>query len=234
MKKKLVVLTGAGVSAESGVATFRDSNGLWENFKVEDVASIEGWHRNPELVLDFYNARRAQLAQVKPNAAHNAIAQLEKDWEVTVVTQNVDNLHERAGSTKIIHLHGELTKVRPVNCYDENDNYSEEKVFDIGYDSIQIGDLAPNGAQLRPHIVWFGEAVPYINAAIDVVMKADVLLIVGTSLQVYPAAGLYAFANAETPIYIIDPADVKLRDGRIRHIKDVATSGMETFVNIIK
>lgn len=234
MKKKLVVLTGAGVSAESGVATFRDSNGLWENFKVEDVASIEGWHRNPELVLDFYNARRAQLAQVKPNAAHYAIAQLEKDWEVTVVTQNVDNLHERAGSTKIIHLHGELTKVRPVNCYDENDNYSEEKVFDIGYDSIQIGDLAPNGAQLRPHIVWFGEAVPYINAAIDVVMKADVLLIVGTSLQVYPAAGLYAFANAETPIYIIDPADVKLRDGRIRHIKDVATSGMETFVNIIK
>lgn len=234
MKKKLVVLTGAGVSAESGVATFRDSNGLWENFKVEDVASIEGWHRNPELVLDFYNARRAQLAQVKPNAAHYAIAQLEKDWEVIVVTQNVDNLHERAGSTKIIHLHGELTKVRPVNCYDENDNYSEEKVFDIGYDSIQIGDLAPNGAQLRPHIVWFGEAVPYINAAIDVVMKADVLLIVGTSLQVYPAAGLYAFANAETPIYIIDPADVKLRDGRIRHIKDVATSGMETFVNIIK
>lgn len=234
MKKKLVVLTGAGVSAESGVATFRDSNGLWENFKVEDVASIEGWYRNPEVVLDFYNARRAQLATVKPNAAHYAIAQLESDWEVTVVTQNVDNLHERAGSTKIIHLHGELTKVRPVNCYDENDNYSEEKVFDIGYDSIQIGDLAPNGAQLRPHIVWFGEAVPYINAAIDAVMRADVLLIVGTSLQVYPAAGLYAFANAETPIYIIDPADVPLRDGRIKHIKDVATSGMETFVNLIK
>lgn len=234
MKKKLVVLTGAGVSAESGVATFRDSNGLWENFKVEDVASIEGWYRNPEVVLDFYNARRAQLATVKPNAAHYAIAQLESDWEVTVVTQNVDNLHERAGSTKIIHLHGELTKVRPVNCYDENDNYSEEKMFDIGYDSIQIGDLAPNGAQLRPHIVWFGEAVPYINAAIDAVMRADVLLIVGTSLQVYPAAGLYAFANAETPIYIIDPADVPLRDGRIKHIKDVATSGMETFVNLIK
>lgn len=234
MKKKLVVMTGAGVSAESGVATFRDSNGLWENFKVEDVASIEGWYRNPEVVLDFYNARRAQLATVKPNAAHYAIAQLESDWEVTVVTQNVDNLHERAGSTKIIHLHGELTKVRPVNCYDENDNYSEEKVFDIGYDSIQIGDLAPNGAQLRPHIVWFGEAVPYINAAIDAVMRADVLLIVGTSLQVYPAAGLYAFANAETPIYIIDPADVPLRDGRIKHIKDVATSGMETFVNLIK
>lgn len=234
MKKKLVVLTGAGVSAESGVATFRDSNGLWENYNVEDVASIEGWYRNPELVLNFYNARRAQLATVKPNAAHYAIAQLEKDWEVTVVTQNVDNLHERAGSTKIIHLHGELTKVRPVNCYDENDNYSEEKVFDIGYEQVSIGDLAPNGAQLRPHIVWFGEAVPYINAAIDAVMRADVLLIVGTSLQVYPAAGLYAFANAETPICIIDPADVPLRDGRIKHIKDVATSGMETFVNLIK
>lgn len=234
MKKKLVVLTGAGVSAESGVSTFRDSNGLWENHKVEDVASIEGWYRNPSLVLEFYNERRLQLSSVRPNAAHFAIAELEKDWDVTVITQNVDNLHERAGSTRIVHLHGELTKVRPVNCYDENDNYSEEKVFDIGYDSIQIGDLAPNGAQLRPHIVWFGEAVPYINAAIDAVMRADVLLIVGTSLQVYPAAGLYAFANAETPIYIIDPADVPLRDGRIKHIKDVATSGMETFVNLIK
>ena len=234
MKKKLVVLTGAGVSAESGVATFRDCNGLWENYNVEDVASIEGWYRNPELVLKFYNARRAQLAEVKPNAAHYAIAVLEKDWQVTVVTQNVDNLHERAGSTKIIHLHGELTKVRPVNCYDENDNYSEEKVFDIGYDAIGIGDLAPNGAQLRPHIVWFGEAVPYINAAIDVVMDADVLLIVGTSLQVYPAAGLYAYANADTPIYIIDPADVSVRDGRVKHIKDVATSGMETFIQMVK
>lgn len=234
MKKKLVVLTGAGVSAESGVATFRDSNGLWENYRVEDVASIEGWYANPELVLGFYNDRRAQLAQVKPNAAHYAIAALEKDWQVTVVTQNVDNLHERAGSTKIIHLHGELTKVRPVNCYDANDNYSEEKVFDIGYESIGIGDLAPNGAQLRPHIVWFGEAVPYINAAIDAVMDADVLLIVGTSLQVYPAAGLYAYANSGTPIYIIDPADVPVRDGRIKHIKEVATKGMETFVQMLK
>jgi NAD-dependent deacetylase len=234
MKKKLVVLTGAGVSAESGVATFRDSNGLWENYNVEDVASIEGWYRNPELVLKFYNARRSQLAEVKPNAAHYAIAALEKDWEVTVVTQNVDNLHERAGSTKIIYLHGELTKVRPVNCYDENDNYSEEKVFDIGYETIAIGDLAPNGAQLRPHIVWFGEAVPYINAAIDVVSEADVLLIVGTSLQVYPAAGLYAFANADTHIYIIDPADVHVPDGRIRHIKEVATAGMETFIQMVK
>lgn len=233
MKKKLVVLSGAGVSAESGVATFRDSDGMWENYNVNDVASIEGWHRNPGLVLEFYNARRTQMATVKPNAAHYAIADLEKDWDVTVVTQNVDNLHERAGSTKIIHLHGELTKVRPVNCCNENDNYSEESVFDIGYSTLELGDLAPNGAQLRPHIVWFGEAVPYINAAIDAVAKADVLLIIGTSLQVYPAAGLYAFANAGTPIYLIDPKDVAVRDGRITHIKDVATKGMETFGKIV-
>ena len=232
--KKITVLTGAGVSAESGVSTFRDSDGLWENHKVEDVASIEGWYRNPSVVLDFYNARRAQLADVKPNAAHRAIAELEKEYKVTVVTQNVDNLHERAGSTRIIHLHGELTKVRPENCCNERDWFSEETVFDIGTDSISIGDLAPNGAQLRPHIVWFGEAVPKIEQAIDAVEAADILLIVGTSLQVYPAAGLYRFAKAGTPIYIIDPAQVPVRDSRITHIKDVATKGMETFKNILK
>lgn len=233
-KTKIVVLTGAGVSAESGVSTFRDSNGLWENYKVEDVASIEGWYRNPALVLEFYNARRAQLAEVKPNAAHVAIASLEQDYDVTVVTQNVDNLHERAGSTKIIHLHGELTKVRPENCCNDRDGYSEETVFDIGTDSINIGDMAPNGAQLRPHIVWFGEAVPKIEKAIDAVEAADMLLIVGTSLQVYPAAGLYRYAKSATPIYIIDPKDVPVRDGRVTHIKDVATNGMEVFKNILK
>ena len=233
MKKNLVVLTGAGVSAESGVSTFRDSDGLWEQHRVEDVASVEGWYRNPSLVLDFYNARRAQLATVKPNDAHLAIASLEKDWNVTVVTQNVDNLHERAGSTKIIHLHGELTKVRPENCFNDNDGYSEETVFDIGYEQIGIGDMAPNGVQLRPHIVWFGEAVPKIGQAIDAVEAADVILIVGTSLQVYPAAGLYAFAKAGTPIYIIDPAEVRVNDARLTHIKDVATKGMETFKNIL-
>ena len=234
MKKNLVVLTGAGVSAESGVSTFRDSNGLWENHRVEDVASIEGWYRDPSLVLDFYNGRRAQLATVKPNSAHYAIASFEDEWNVTVVTQNVDNLHERAGSTKIIHLHGELTKVRPENCYNDQDGFSEETVFDIGYETIQIGDKAPNGAQLRPHIVWFGEAVPKIDQAIDAVEAADVILIVGTSLQVYPAAGLYAFAKAGTPIYIIDPAEVRVKDSRLTHIKDVATKGMETFKNILK
>ena len=234
MKKKLTVLTGAGVSAESGISTFRDSDGLWENHNVQDVASIEGWYRNPALVLDFYNARRAQLFAVKPNAAHLAIADLEKEYDVTVVTQNVDNLHERAGSTRIIHLHGELTKVRPENCCNDRDGYSEATVFDIGSDAIHIGDVAPNGAQLRPHIVWFGEAVPKIEAAIDAVEAADILLIVGTSLQVYPAAGLYRYAKSSIPIYIIDPKELSVRDSRLTHIKEVATSGMETFKNIIK
>lgn len=233
MKKKLVVLTGAGVSAESGISTFRDSDGLWENHNVEDVASIDGWYRDPALVLDFYNARRAQLGTVRPNAAHYAIASLEQNYDVTVVTQNVDNLHERAGSTRIIHLHGELTKVRPENCCNEMDCFSEETVFDIGADPVHLGDKAPNGAQLRPHIVWFGEAVPKIEAAIDAVEAADVLLIVGTSLQVYPAAGLYRYARMSAPIYIIDPKDVPVRDGRVVHIKDVATKGMEQFLKTL-
>lgn len=232
-KKNIAVLTGAGVSAESGISTFRDSNGLWENYRVEDVASIEGWYRNPELVLDFYNTRRKELGQARPNAAHIAIAELEKDWNVTVVTQNVDNLHERAGSTRIIHLHGELTKVRPEDKCNDRDNFSEESVFGIGYGEIHLGDLAPDGAQLRPHIVWFGEAVPKIEQAIDAVEKADILLIVGTSLQVYPAAGLYRYAGYDTPIYIIDPKDVPVSDSRITHIREVATKGMEIFKNIL-
>lgn len=232
-KKKIVVLTGAGVSAESGVSTFRDSDGLWENHRVEDVATLEGWYRDRKMVLDFYNERRAQLPQVKPNAAHIAIASLEKDYDVQVITQNVDNLHERAGSTRIIHLHGELTKARPENCYNEMDGFSEDSVLDIGYESIHLGDLAPNGSQLRPHIVWFGEAVPNIGKAIDAVEQADILLIVGTSLQVYPAAGLYAYAKASAPIYIIDPKDVPVRDTRLMHIRDVATRGMQTFIETI-
>ena len=233
MKKKLTVLSGAGVSVESGISTFRDKNGLWDNFKVEDVASIEGWYRNPAVVLDFYNVRRAQLNTVRPNAAHFSLAELEKDYDVTIVTQNVDNLHERAGSTRIIHLHGELTKVRPENCCNDADGFSEETVFDIGVDPINVGDLAPNGAQLRPHIVWFGEAVPKIEAAMDAVEAADILLIIGTSLQVYPAAGLYRFAKADTPIYIIDPKDVPVKDGRVIHIKEKATTGMVTFQRLI-
>ena len=231
---RITVLTGAGVSAESGITTFRDSDGLWENHNVDDVASIEGWYRNPDLVQEFYNARRAQLQSVRPNAAHIAVAELEKEYEVTLVTQNVDNLHERAGSTRIIHLHGELTKVRPENCCNETDGFSEETVFDIGYESVSMGDLAPNGHQLRPHIVWFGEAVPKIESAIDAVESADILLIIGTSLKVYPAAGLYRYAGTDTPIYIIDPGEVAVHDPRMIHIKDVATKGMETFKNILK
>ena len=232
-KQKIAVLTGAGVSAESGISTFRDANGLWDNYNVEDVATLEGWNRNPALVLDFYNQRRRELATVRPNAAHLAIASLEDKYDVTVITQNIDNLHERAGSTRIIHLHGELTKVRPENRYNERNGFSEESVFDIGYGDINLGDTSSEGVQLRPHIVWFGEAVPKIEQAIDVVEAADILLIVGTSLQVYPAAGLYAYAKASTPIYIIDPKDVPVRDGRITHIKDVATRGMEKFIEII-
>ena len=230
--KKIVVLTGAGVSAESGISTFRDSNGLWENYDPQEVASIEGWYRNRALLIDFYNMMRANLGQVKPNAAHIAIADLEKKYDVTVITQNVDNLHERAGSTRIIHLHGELTKVRPENgIYDRT--YSEKEVIDIGYEPIHLGDLAPNGSQLRPHIVWFGEAVPKIEKAIDEVSKADILLIVGSSLQVYPAAGLYRYAPAGAPIYIIDPQDVIVHDSRLKHIRAKATDGMKKFVEML-
>ena len=230
--KKIVVLTGAGVSAESGISTFRDSNGLWENYDPQEVASIEGWYRNRALLIDFYNMMRANLDQVKPNAAHIAIADLEKKYDVTVITQNVDNLHERAGSTRIIHLHGELTKVRPENgIYDRT--YSEKEVIDIGYEPIHLGDLAPNGSQLRPHIVWFGEAVPKIERAIEEVSKADILLIVGSSLQVYPAAGLYRYAPAGAPIYIIDPQDVIVHDSRLKHIRAKATDGMKKFVEML-
>ena len=193
MRKKIAVLTGSGVSAESGLSTFRDNGGLWDKYDVNDVASIDGWYRNRKLVLDFYNMERKQLADAKPNAAHVAIAELEKNYDVTVITQNVDNLHERAGSTKVIHLHGELTKVRPENCYNDEDGFSEKTVFDVGYTDVNLGDKAPNGHQLRPHIVFFGEAVPKIEQAADIVSAADILLIVGTSLQVYPAAGLYRY-----------------------------------------
>lgn len=232
-KKRIAVLTGAGVSAESGFATFRDSGGLWEQYDVNDVASIEGWYRNRGLVLDFYNHMRVQLRDARPNAAHLAIAQLEKDYDVTVITQNVDNLHERAGSTRIIHLHGELTKVRPENgVYDRSG--SEAEVIDVRYDAVHLGDKAPNGSQLRPHIVFFGEAVPKIEKAIDVVAACDILLIVGSSLQVYPAAGLYRYAPNDAPIYIIDPKEVPVYDPRLTHIRDVATKGMETFIGMLK
>ena len=230
--KKIAVLTGADVSAESGFSTFRDSGGLWEKYDVNDVASIEGWYRNRKLVLDFYNGLRVQLRDAKPNAAHVAIAELEKNYKVDVITQNVDNLHERAGSTHVVHLHGELTKVRPENgVYDKSG--SEKEVIDIGYSAVSPGDLAPNGSQLRPHIVFFGEAVPKIEQAIDIVSAADILLIVGSSLQVYPAAGLYRSAGNDTPIYVIDPKPVPIHDSRVTMIPEVATVGMRKFVELL-
>lgn len=228
------MLTGAGVSAESGLGTYRDNGGLWENYDPMEVASIEGWRKNPGLLLDFYNARRAQLAEVKPNDAHRMIAELEDSCKVKVITQNVDNLHERAGSSYVLHLHGELTKIRPEDSCNEADGYSEKYVIDIGYEPVRLGDLAPDGAQYRPHIVFFGEAVPKIERAIETVQKADILLIVGTSLQVWPAAGLYRYASSDTPIYIIDPAGVPVRDKRITHIRKTATEGMKDFVALLK
>ena len=232
-KKKIAVLTGAGVSAESGISTFRDNGGLWDKYDPQVVASIDGWRADRKMLLDFYNMQRLQLKDARPNAAHLAIAALEKDYDVTVITQNVDNLHERAGSTRIIHLHGELTKVRPE--YGEYDRtFSEKEVFDIGYTEIHLGDKAPNGSQLRPHIVWFGESVPMIEKAIEAVQEADILLIVGTSLQVYPAAGLYRYANWSTPVYVIAPNDLMVRDSRLTHIKEPATKGMETFRKILQ
>jgi NAD-dependent deacetylase len=219
MKKKIVVLSGAGVSAESGVSTFRDSDGLWENHNVMEVASIEGWLQNPEIVIDFYNKRRKQLATVEPNDAHKIIAQLEAFFEVTVVTQNVDNLHERAGSTQIIHLHGELTKV----CSDDR----KKHVKDIGYNTIQFGDLADDGQLLRPFIVWFGEAVPLINVAAEIVAKTDIIIIIGTSLNVYPAAGLLYSSKRDAKIYVVDPKEVQPIARPVTFIKEKATVGMK-------
>ncbi len=232
-KKKLAVLSGAGVSAESGFSTFRDNGGYWDRFDPQDVASIDGWERDRKLVLDFYNSLRVKLKDAQPNEAHRQIAALEQDYDVTVITQNVDNLHERAGSTRVIHLHGELTKVRPEHGVYDRD-YSEAEVFDIGYGEIGLGDKAPDGEQLRPHIVWFGEAVPKIERAIDAVSAADVMLIIGTSLSVYPAAGLYRYAGPCVPIYAIDPKEVPVRDPRITHIKEIASKGMEKFRKILE
>jgi len=218
--KKLVILSGAGISAESGVATFRDSGGLWEGHDVMDVASPEGWRKNPLLVLDFYNKRRRQLFEVEPNRAHFIAAELEKDFDVTIITQNVDDLHERAGSTKVIHLHGELLKARSV--------YNEDDIIDHAGD-INLGDLHTDGHQLRPHIVWFGEAVPAIEEAAYITEQADYVIVIGTSLQVYPAAGLMDFAKRTTPIFYIDPkpASIPNLKNPLEVVPMVASEGME-------
>ena len=233
-KPVIAVLSGAGISTESGLKTFRDSGGLWEGYDPMQVASAEGWQKNPGLVLDFYNDRREKLRDASPNEAHRLLAGLEDSWTVDVITQNVDNLHERAGSTHVLHLHGELTKIRPENTCNDRDGFSEKYVVDIGYGRVSLGDLAPNGAQYRPHIVFFGEAVPKIERAIDLVSRCDVMLIVGTSLQVYPAAGLYRYAPADTPVYIVDPAPLSVRDKRVTHIRKVATEGVKECLEMLK
>ena len=194
-KKKLVVLTGAGISAESGLRTFRDSDGLWEGYQIEDVATPRAWRKNPQLVLDFYNYRRRDVLQAQPNAAHVGLAELENDFDVTIITQNIDDLHERGGSTNVLHLHGEILKMRSER--------NEELIYAITGD-IMLGDKAEDGAQLRPHIVWFEEAVPMIEVAVPIVQQADFFAVVGTSLLVYPAAGLITVADDAIPKFIVD------------------------------
>ena len=219
IKKKIAILTGAGISAESGISTFRDANGLWENHDIMEVASIVGWKRNPELVLNFYNLRRKQLKEVQPNSAHYYLKNLEDKYEVVVITQNVDDLHERAGSSRIIHLHGELLKVR---------SEKEENLIRNWSEDINLGDLAEDGSQLRPHIVWFGELVPKLEEAIEEILTADVMLVIGTSLQVYPAASLIDYLEYGKPIYVIDPNSVSIPNNPyIQVIRKTATEGVK-------
>ncbi len=201
MKQKIVVLTGAGISAESGIATFRDSNGLWEGHDVMEVATPEGWRKNPALVLDFYNQRRKQARSVQPNAAHTGLAKLEEKYEVVIVTQNVDDLHERGGSTNVIHLHGQLNQVR--STHNHHQIYDITEINPNGWE-LRLGDLCPLGSQLRPHIVWFGEAVPMMETAVKEAHSADIFMVVGTSLAVYPAAGLVDYIADHVPKYVID------------------------------
>ncbi|CAM3469731.1 SIR2 family NAD-dependent protein deacylase [Flavobacterium chungbukense] len=219
MKKKLVVLTGAGISAESGIKTFRDSDGLWEGHDVMEVATPEGWHKNQELVLDFYNKRRQQLKEVNPNLGHIILAELEKDFDVHIITQNVDDLHERAGSTNVLHLHGELLKVRST----QNKNLILDWTEDLF-----TGDFDANGNQLRPHIVWFGEEVPALEEAIDITETADYFAVIGTSLQVYPAAGLISYTPSTTQVFYIDPKPIAIPNirNKVETIAKFASEGV--------
>ena len=228
MKKRVVVLSGAGLDTEAGIPTFRDSNGLWENHKVEDVASPKGFLENPELVLKFYNERRRKLTEVEPTDAHRLLVELEKTYDVIHITQNVSDLLERAGATNVLHLHGELTKAK------SSSGLSESKY--IGYDDINIGDLCEQGFQMRPDIVWFGEMVPNIKKAEDITLNADIFVVVGTSLVVYPAAGLVGWTDNHIPIYVIDPTDAPLFAGRkdtTTYIKKPATAGVAELVKIL-
>jgi len=224
--KKLLVLTGAGISAESGIQTFRDANGLWNNYRIEEVACPEAWERNPQLVNDFYNMRRKELYEVEPNAAHLALAGLESRFDVQIITQNVDDLHERAGSTKVLHLHGELKKVRSTA--------DPSLVYLLDGWELKLGDRCEKGSQLRPHIVWFGEEVPNIMTATTMVRQADVFLIVGTSLQVYPAAGLLNYVPHQVPKYLIDPkAEPNPYVTNLTIIREKATTGMVKLVDML-
>ncbi|MBN4061926.1 MAG: NAD-dependent protein deacylase [Flavobacteriales bacterium] len=218
--KKLVVFTGAGVSAESGLRTFRDSNGLWEEYDVMEVATPEAWHKNPGQVLRFYNMRRKQAIEAQPNAAHHAIVHLEKKYDVHVITQNIDDLHERAGSSKVLHLHGEINKARSTE--------HPELIYELDHREMKLGDTCEKGAQLRPHIVWFGEAVPNMEIAYDIVSGADIMLIIGTSLNVYPAAGLIHYAPLQAKKYLVDPKAVNVNDVKnITVLKEKASTGVE-------
>lgn len=229
--KKLVVLTGAGMSAESGISVFRGGGGLWDKYPVEQVATPEGYAANPALVTKFYNERRKQLLEVEPNRGHQLLADMEKYFQVMVITQNVDNLHERAGSSDVIHLHGELTKVTST-WQPNNPKYIKELVPEE-YE-VKIGDLAADGSQLRPFIVWFGESVPMIEKAIGYCENADIFLIIGTSLNVYPAAGLLNYVPAHVPVYLIDPNDVPIASGRKVHvIQKGASDGMEELMHLL-
>lgn len=227
--KKISILTGAGMSAESGISTFRDSNGLWENHEIADVATPEGFKRNPNLVLEFYNQRRRQLLGVAPNSGHLALVELEKDYQVNIITQNVDDLHERAGSSNVIHLHGELRKSRSTA--------NEESVYDCDVD-IHLGDLCEHGSQLRPHIVWFGEMVPLLEAAAELVAQSDIVIIIGTSMQVYPAASLIGYARPGTLIYYIDPKpamNYELNQMKnLKVIAEVASIGVRKVVDELR
>lgn len=224
--KKLVVLTGAGMSAESGIRTFRDNNGLWEEYDVMEVASIEGWHKNPELVLRFYNERRKQMFTCEPNRGHRLLAEAEKTYDVRIVTQNIDNLHEKAGSTHVLHLHGELSKARSSS--------DPSYVIDIGEKEIRLGDKCPRGSQLRPCIVWFGEEVPAIEEAIPLVETADILCIIGTSLNVYPAAGLLHYAPPGCPVCLVDPNPPSHLPGKIKVIPKGAGEGVAEFLESLR
>jgi NAD-dependent deacetylase len=224
--KKLVVLTGAGISAESGLKTFRDSDGLWEGYEIEDVATPRAWKKDPKLVLEFYNYRRKNVLEAEPNAAHRILAQLERDFDVHIVTQNIDDLHERAGSTKVLHLHGEIFKMRS--------EVDEELVYEIKGD-INIGDKAEDGAQLRPHIVWFEEPVPMIERAAGIVRQADLFVVVGTSLVVYPAAGLVNYAPWHIPKYIVDKRIPYTSDAyNLVAIEKPATEGVKELADMLK